>query len=212
MLSSGGGGGAPGAAVLDYVTSAQLVTVTTSFTFTSLSFGSETARDLVVVVVGGTGNALTDRYATGVTIGGVTAAQAGSNTTNGNGRFCSIWYAAPSGSSGNVVVTMSGNTAHCAVAVYRLENLLSTVPRDTGDDSAAPASIPLTTLTGGVAIAGVMGENSYVIGGIDVSDALEQIGAVHRFQTGHIEPTGTSETVTGNSGEINFEAVAAAWR
>lgn len=119
---SGGGTAASVSYRANYSNTSDLST----YTFTSCDIGTDTNRSIVVVAVHATrGSSFS---VSSVTIGGVSATQVNSS---GSSLITSVWYAAGvTGTTGNIVVTMSGATTRCLIGVYALYNLRSNTPVD----------------------------------------------------------------------------------
>lgn len=147
--------GAPAASV-SYVSRSASSDFTNSRTFAGMDFGAEAATRDILVIAGqvGTGSATV----TGVTVGGVTATrvqvsvggtlQNGVLSPNTGLVYLSLWKArVPTGTSGDVVVTYSSNTASGFATVIRGENLASVIAFGTPINGPAIT----TTLSGGTA-------------------------------------------------------------
>lgn len=131
------GGGT--AASISYRANYSSTTDASSYTFTSADIGTATDRSIVVVAVHATrGSSFS---VSSVTIGGVSATQV---ISSGSTLVTSIWYASGvTGTTGNIVVTMSGATTRCLVGVYALYNLRSNTPIDS-DQTFAISGTGLT--------------------------------------------------------------------
>lgn len=136
---------AAGAGVVDitFTDSAGDATNLTTYTLSSLSFGTEAADRQIVVGVFGRTNS---RTVSSMTIGGVAATQvvAGNNASNGPND---IWMAAvPTGTTGTVSVTFSGAMIRAAVAVWRMTGANPTAVStgsDVGTDPSATINVPV---------------------------------------------------------------------
>jgi hypothetical protein len=156
MAKPGGGGTPP--ATLSFRGSNTLTTDTATYTFSSQDIGTA-AGDRRVVVMWAVWAQNTTNTVTGVTIAGV-AATIGQLTSAGGGSLFRLGYAianVPSGTTGNVVISMSGSGGfNASIGVWAVYGLLSSTPTATGADNAlagdATANISLAIQAGGVAI------------------------------------------------------------
>ena len=110
-------------ASISYRANYSSTTDASSYTFASSDIGTATDRSLVVVAIHYRSSSISS-----VTIGGVTATQI---RTVGAGLNTAIFSASGvTGTTADVVVTLSGTASRCLVAVYALYNLRSTTPVD----------------------------------------------------------------------------------
>lgn len=107
---------------ITYVGSATNTTAGTSFSFNSQAIGTADATRIVVV---GIADAVTAAITvTGVTIAGNAATQATSAASDsGGGALSDIWYlAVPTGTTANIVVSVSSSQTRAAIVVYSVTN------------------------------------------------------------------------------------------
>ncbi len=127
-------------------------TTQSTYTFSGVSIGAADANRYVVV--GLALRAAGNRTISSVTIGGVTATSAvdldgdaGGNTT----RAALFIAAVPTGTTADVVMTLSGSAARAAVVAWRLVNANPTA-NDTDTSSSDPSGSTLNIPAGGVGI------------------------------------------------------------
>jgi len=92
-----------------------------SYTFTSVNFGSASATREVFVIIGFR-QTLSSNTVTAVSIGGVSASLASEAVYPSGPRIALAFAAVPSGSSGNITVTLSGSVSDCVMGVYSVVN------------------------------------------------------------------------------------------
>lgn len=125
-----------------------------TFTFASLDIGTAATNRFVVVGVGTRHN--TSETISGVTIaGGSATLLASQNTSVGAENNIAALYGAlvPSGSTGDVVVTLSGSIAMIGVGVWAAYGLASVTPAVTATSVANPAVLDVNVNTGDIIIA-----------------------------------------------------------
>jgi hypothetical protein len=127
-----------------------------TFTFTGVAFGPDTGdRFVCVALLSAPG------FTTSATIGGVSATE---YRLPGTGSETSIrfYVAAPSGTSGDVVVTRSGATSVMHIAAWAISGADSATPVDyvTAYDAAPPTALTLAVEDGGVVLALAQGSGS----------------------------------------------------
>ena len=121
----------------------------TTYTFSSQNLGAaDAARHIVVCVESRSANAIT---ISSVTVGGVSASIVAQRTEgSGPSNVSGIAIAAvPSGTSGDVVVTLSAGAVRAAIQMYRLVGFSATA-HDTVTGAAAPLTLDIPA--NGVAI------------------------------------------------------------
>lgn len=115
---------------------------TTTNTFAGADLGVPNAERRIVVALNLT-LAATGQTIDGVTINGVAATEAAVASNTGQGLISAIWYAhVPTGATGDVVVTTSGNMTEMSAHVYRLVS--STFALDDTDSDEATTSSAVT--------------------------------------------------------------------
>lgn len=147
-LAVAGGGGA----TVEYRDSAADTSAKTSFTFTSMDIGSAAAdRVILVGVTEGTGTVST---ISSVSVAGnsATAIAQADGGLSPNEERAEIWaVAVASGTTGNVVVTLSGSDSGCGVVVWAAYGI-STTAHDTATDAGDPMSVLIDIPAGGVCV------------------------------------------------------------
>jgi hypothetical protein len=124
----------------------------TTYTFSSVSFGEAAGRSLVVVYV--SGHDSNSRSISSVTIGGVAATEV---TASSAGIMCGgLYQAYATGTSGDVVVTFSGECDAAGLGVWALYDLQSTTASSSASNAATSSdvSVNVNTLANGFLIAG----------------------------------------------------------
>lgn len=170
MLGCGGATAASGPApkVLAYQTSAVDPSDLTTYTFSAQAIGTAAADRRVHVGVGATQNSPT---ISSVVIGGVTATQ-NIATTLGTASTVGIFTAnVPTGTTADVVVTFTGSTNRCGIAVWTSTGLTSDAANatDSGvNDSGSSQDLncDVATLDGGFIITYAIHHNSSDPGGV----------------------------------------------
>lgn len=125
--------------LVEYLGNAESTTDASSYTFSTLDFGTAASwRQIIVAVAARASGTPTINS---VTVGGVTATLIGTigvNTSGGN-RSTTAFYIAdvPSGATGDIVVTMSGTFIRCGITWFRSRKISAT-PYDQADSSASP--------------------------------------------------------------------------
>lgn len=158
---------------LSYITTSITgVVSSTSYSFSSVSFGSAVTDRLIVVGIamdsGGTGN---NCEPTSVTIGGISAVKLASVRENlSAGLVSAIWAAyVPTGTTGTIVVNTAQNGVGCGIYVYRLTGARITSPSKLEQFSSGDAlSGSLTIPVGGAAI-GISNNNASSASGSTVT-------------------------------------------
>ena len=153
-----------GATDTDSIIDTLTATSGTTFTRSSLDFGSNSTGRVIVVVVG-SGSAVTAGI-TSIVIGGVTATIARSSYTGGITSGGAVYYATPSGTSGqSIVITMSSAVNLFAYTAYRLVTVGSTTPTGgSNSGGTSNATYTFTTAIGGTVFAAGQTTNSNVGG------------------------------------------------
>jgi len=101
-----------------------------SFTFPLVDFGAEEATRRIIVAIAGRDVGTADLLIFSVTIGGITASEAVSGTSNGR-RVALYITSVPTGSSGDIVIQFGNTSRFCGIFVWRATNLASDTPAAT---------------------------------------------------------------------------------
>lgn len=136
-------------------TPAANTTSQTTYTFSSVSFGTEASDRVTIVGFASRANA-SGRTINSVTINGVSATYAniGSFTDASNSDFAAIYYADnPTGTTGDVVITFNAAMLRCSLQVFRMVGHLSSAPYDiAADNTGDPLDGNVNVVAGGAAI------------------------------------------------------------
>jgi hypothetical protein len=150
-FGSGGADAPPAAAV--FTANSSNTVASSTYNFTSQSFGTASAdRSIVVGAAGQSGGGAA--AITSLSIGGVSASQllVASETSNA----IEFWIAAvPTGSSGTVTVDWAAQRARCAIAVWAVTGLLSSAVSDSAQESgfgSTPGNGTVNVPAGGVVL------------------------------------------------------------
>lgn len=169
---------------------------TTIWEFSAADFGAEDPSRAVVVAITALGS--TSKTVSSVTIGGVSATiirqQSDSDWT---GAIAAAMV--PTGATGDVDITLSGNASKVTVAVYRIIGLSSVTPKDS-DSVAASSGLTVDTEPQGVLIAlytysGSFGDTVSWSGASEDYDTFNGESAA-RMSGASIATTGAATTVT----------------
>lgn len=136
--------------VLTFQNSYTDTTNQTTYTYSSCSIGTA-ASDRRVHVGGWSSN--NTRTVSSVTIGGVSATINIQSGGVGNGTSFIATANVPTGTTADVVVTWSGAQIRSAIGVWSSTGLTSDAAIDTDSSTADPATVTLTTVSGGFVIA-----------------------------------------------------------
>lgn len=172
------------AAAVSYLQSADATSAgASSWTFTGQNVGTAAAdRKIIVIAMGRKAGASVESL-TGVTVGGVTATQVVKTTRSGAAgggaaNAIGIYEAAlPSGTTGDVVVTFSGNVGRCIVSLFRATGIdashASAADNAAAEDPSASINVPVGGIAIGGCLAGGSGSTSEVWAGL-----TENVGAL----------------------------------
>lgn len=133
---------------LSFLESAIDITNTSaSYTFASMSLGATAADRLIIAAILVRRGSTSAVSISGVTIGGVTATKAiGAQSNVTNNTRMEIWYATvPSGSTGDVVVSVGGTSAQCGIGLWRLSGHTSATPVLTNSTNGTSGVVTLSS-------------------------------------------------------------------
>lgn len=188
------------------------VTSGNTYTFSSVSLGAAVADRVIIVTL----NMEQVTLVTSVTIGGVAATRIASQTdgTGANDRKAEIWAAeVPSGTSGNIVVTVGTDQSGMCGGVFRkVGGVGGTAASDTATDSGAAGSLSaaITIPAGGAAVATMFVGTSASYTWTGATESYDEFVSGTGSGSGAIATS--SGTVTGtNAGSDGGALVIAAW-
>lgn len=162
-----------------------------TYTFAGISFGTTTNRNCVAVVFGTRANSA--RTVTSVTIGGVSATLVETaNQTTGGADISSMYVASGvSGTTGDIVITMSNTMLRMVVASYSIYNTFSCTPYNSNDNIGTTGGTLATTVN--------IPANGAVLGAIWLSGSTSMssswTGANEDFDT---QPETSSNAFSGS--------------
>jgi hypothetical protein len=138
----------PAAAVTDYalfINSYSDVSNLSTYTFNSVPLGApSTYRKIIVAVSAGSSSG----QVTSMTVAGVAAECITQNTASN--VIAEIWQAwVPSGSSGSIVVNISGSPSRCAIAVYKIATEMYVCDNDFQSSGASLTATDILVKNGG---------------------------------------------------------------
>lgn len=168
-----------------------------TYTFSGLSFGAaDPDRYLVAVVAFRSGNS--GITINSLTIGGVTASHVVTSSSADSLETRSAIYIAkvPSGTSGSVVMTLSGTAARAGVSLYSLTGIASATPAYTNSGSGSPVAFNFSLTHDGHAIAGQfegVTSASLSTASADLNSGSNSVTATQT--TGQTDWTGLSEDI-----------------
>lgn len=148
-----------------------------TYTFTSVAAGTAADDRIMACAIGVRGLA---NYSS-VTIGGVTA-DLRMTVTNTSDRVFLVTAAVPTGTTATVVVTLSGSTSRCGIALVPIYGAGSAVPTDTDSSTSDPGAVTLTVPANGVALGYTLSVNgaSYTWTGLtEAFDGAVESTVVH---------------------------------
>lgn len=161
-----GAGGEP--KILTYIGETSATNNATVYTFTGASIGTAASdRRVIVAVMGGGSNS--GVTLSSVTVGGVTATING-QATNGNSVGAIVTAAVPTGTTGDIVVTFSGQKERCNVGVWSATGLTSNAAIDFDSGTADPGTATLDAVIGGFCIALAVSSNTTTLTWTNVTE------------------------------------------
>lgn len=140
---------------LTYVTTTENDTSLTTYTFTAVNTGTADATRKTIVAISG-GDSATDFSIASVTVGGAAATEVIDSANTGSTVQTAIYIIDnPSGTTANIVVTLSEAGNGCGIAVWAAYDLSSSTATDTAtqfQSTAANIVLSLDISAGGVAV------------------------------------------------------------
>lgn len=202
------------AATVAFLQSA-LQTSSISFTFSSQNLGAAAADRYIAVVIGGWRFAYENSISS-VSVAGQSATiacQVNNFSTNCGTSGIAI-AAVPTGTTGDVVVTMAGNAAQLAIGLYRVTGIDGVTAYDTDTDNANSPSTTIDIPAGGICIGGawVATDIDATWAGItedyDETSTRSYTGASDEFAT---LQSGLTVSMTGNPTGYQPTLAVASW-
>lgn len=190
----------------------------TVYTFSSANLGAASASREVFVVLAWTSSAT--RNLSSISINGVTATL-GTIYRHSTALGAAVaWATVPSGTTGDIVVTLNGNVTSAAISVYRVVNrpVIGATHTDTGNNImvfGTSVSLPSLAVAAKGFTLGVLVPYSAITGtavsGLGlVSDADTVADYANNFVSNPIQSSGSSGTPTW-TWTSNALAMGAAW-
>lgn len=215
------------AAVATFLQSTNNTANQTTYTFSTQNLGTAAADRYIAVVASGAVTTGTGSVAS-VTVQGISATQAVSKVQAVNvANVISIWLVAvPTGTTGDVVITMGSGSQRCAIALYSCVGLGSATAYDTATDDTATGTNPVASSTidceaNGFIIAASMINNAATTSSnawTGVTEDYEQVLESNSWISGGSDEfatlqTGLTVTSSWTNNNVNAEAslVAASW-
>ena len=179
----------------------------TSYTFSSVSFGSAASNRSIVVGIGAGRASSGARSVNSVTIGGVTATIAAEKNSPA-GNVAAIAFAkVPTGTSGDIVVTFNSTMARCGIGVWSATDLGGVIDTDGDADNAnADLTSTLTGSQGAIAFYHLYDEGAFT--SASFSNATERYETVSSAWEGDGGQAGADYTFT-SSGSVSVVATLA---
>lgn len=184
-----------------------------SYTFSSQNLGTADAARYIIVGIGARWGAAPTSV-TSVTVGGVSATEVVQLGPAGN--VAAIYIAAvPTGTTGDVVVTLSDTMLRCVIHLYRVVNIASATASDTDSNAAATPTMSIDVPAGGFAVGVCMGgtTGSFVWSGLTEDDDRQVEAATFGAASDEFvsAQTGLAVSVTVTGATTDPLAVVASW-
>lgn len=202
--------------VLTFQTSAVNSANLTTYTFSAQAIGTAAADRYVIVGISYGNNSAT---VSSVTIGGVSATSivVAAGTAGGWGTIGAAIFIAnvPTGTTADVVVTLSAGQNRCGIGVWSATGMSGTTASATNSSSASPGSASITIPTGGfgIAVASIAENSAPLVSWTNATERYDSdVEAGSFVQSGADTSSSGSVTITATysaaSGPI---LVMAAW-
>lgn len=206
------------AASVSFLQQAENTTAQTTYTFSSQSLGAADAGRYIVVCIAARAGGETDGAVSALTIGGVSATITAQIPNNGgaNTNLSAIAIAAvPTGTTGDIVVTLNFNHLRCSVAAYRVLGIDGVTAFDSATSTDTDPTASLDIPAGGIAIAGSISaaaDSATWTGLTENFDDNFQAFATHSGASAAFEDEQTDLTITCNWSTSSVPAgVFASW-
>lgn len=202
---------------LSFLQTASTTTGATTFTFSSQNLGTASSDRYIIVGIG-TRKAGTTGQINSVTVGGVSATIVGQTKATGDSNNSTAGMAialVPTGTTGDVVVTMSEAFLRMGISLWSATSLSSITPTDSGTSNASDPTDNLNISAGGFAI-------GYSFAGSNVTatwtgltenfDTNFQTNASHTGASQTFDTIQTGRTITADwTGGTTNAGVFASW-
>lgn len=194
---------------VSYRTAAQDGTGQTTYTFSAQDIGAAASDRYVVVGIAARGQA----SISSVTIGGVSATKI---KEQGNTDVAGLYIAAvPSGTTGDVVVTLPGAGLRAAIGVWALYGLSgSGAAETTASSTSDPATLSLTTSPNAIVIGLAYNDSALSFSWVGLTENFDTaIAASNAYSGASVSASGGALTITATMGGAgNHAAVSAAFK
>lgn len=138
-------------AISSFLQGAESASDLTTYTFSSQNLGAADSGRYIVVGIGARSTGLLN--VSSVTVAGVSATEVIQQRSANNQNVTALYIAAvPTGTSGDVVVTLSAGALRCSISLVRLVTIDSATAVDTASSTASPPSGSMSCGDGGVII------------------------------------------------------------
>lgn len=204
-----------GDATITYLQDAGNTSGLSTYTFSSQNLGTAAADRFIVVAIETRNSGTSDRTINSVTIGGVSAVVTQETQAGTNRNVVALACAAvPTGTAGDVVVTLNGAMLRCYIQVYRAIGISSTTPSDTERLAGASPTGTIDVPAGGILVACAASGNALTTDGTwtGVDLAYNAVTTNMRVTTGAREfaTVATGHTATATFGGTITDAVGVA--
>lgn len=199
---------------VSFLTSGSNLNNLSTYTFSSISVGAESATRRIFVTIS---TAISGTLSVAsVTILGVSAAAVAGATAASNSRLAAIWSAeVPTGTSGDIVINLNGSPTDCFMGAYRM-----VAGAAAGTDTFADSGSSEGTRNGTIDVPGngvIIGVNT---GGGSASGAWTTLSENYDLSGGnaspgsgalYLNPTGSTETGKAFSHDTSRALAAVSW-
>lgn len=203
---------------LNFLQSAVSGSDLSTYTFSSQNLGTASADRYIIASV--TGRAVGTPTLSGVTIGGVTATSVVNqvNTAGGNTSLAALFIAAvPTGTTGDVVASMSGSFLRCGIGLWAATNLDSATATDSSGSTANDPTYAIDVSADGFAIGCAYNADTATASWTnlteDFDEAVEGAGSRHSGASATFASAQTNLTLTCDwSTSLNAAGAFASWK
>lgn len=206
-------GSAGRAATIAYASTAVDANALTEYTYAGQGIGTAAANRKVVVAAAIISSTSVVRTVSAMTIGGVSATLVKQvNAASGNYPSLEIWQAVvPTGTTGDIVVTWSGDAARCGIGVWAVYGAKSAA-HDTGFSTASPLTDSLIIPSGGVGLGAAMSGGGATFLWENMTEQYDATIAAATTHSGADTDTAGTQTITATlSGGTEQLMALASW-